>query len=123
MLSLGTVVFRRFDWFMVKLECINSIISNPNSNMLVFQYRMELGLNGCDWHPTKHELLSFTRDDGVVFLWNYEESIVQSLIGHEGRAFQVCFNPVHHHLMASGSDDKSIIIWDVEKVFIFVMLD
>jgi WD40 repeat protein len=54
-------------------------------------------------------------EDGSISVWDVETSnLVQTFVGHEGRALSVVFSPgASGTIIVSGSGDKTVRIWDM----------
>ncbi|KAI9197513.1 WD40-repeat-containing domain protein [Polychytrium aggregatum] len=69
---------------------------------------------GCDWSPTRRNVIATTCMDGVIRIWDIETGqVLRSFSGHTKRSFRVVWSPILRNILASGSDDRDVRIWDI----------
>jgi WD40 repeat protein len=67
---------------------------------------------GTVWHPNNPLQIATGCQDGKIRVFNDGELSVE-IKAHEGKIFNLAWNPCFDNIIATSSDDKSVGVWDV----------
>ena len=67
---------------------------------------------GAVWHHKNPLQIATGAQDGKVRVYNDGE-LISDFKAHEGKIFNLAWNPCFDNIIATSSDDKNVGIWDI----------
>lgn len=71
-----------------------------------------LSVFGTFWHPNNGLMIATGCLDGKIRVFNDGELAVE-IKAHDGKIFNLVWNPCFDSIIATSSDDKTVGVWDV----------